>query len=72
MGFTAHFMRNGFLAFKGELMLFPAGRNDDQVDALGLIGQVLDKMVSGRKPVDTSIKPKLFSNQPVGLHRDAD
>ena len=33
----------------------------DQVDALGLIGQVLDKMVSGRKPVDTSIKPEACS-----------
>ena len=33
--------------FKKELMAFPAGRRDDQVDALGLIGQVLDKMISG-------------------------
>lgn len=31
-------------------MNFPAGKHDDQVDALGLIGQVLDKMTHGKKP----------------------
>jgi hypothetical protein len=30
-----------------ELLTFPAGKHDDQVDALGLIGQVLDKMRAG-------------------------
>lgn len=30
--------------FIAELLTFPTGRNDDQVDALGLIGQLLDKM----------------------------
>ena len=30
--------------FKRELMSFPAGRHDDQVDALGLAGQLLDHM----------------------------
>jgi predicted phage terminase large subunit-like protein len=30
--------------FISELLTFPTGRNDDQVDALGLIGQLLDKM----------------------------
>lgn len=34
-----------FLAeFKRELLTFPAGVHDDQVDALGLVGQLLDKM----------------------------
>lgn len=33
-----------------ELMAFPAGKHDDQVDALGLIGQLLDKMVAGERP----------------------
>lgn len=28
-----------------ELLSFPAGKHDDQVDALGLIGQVLDRMI---------------------------
>jgi predicted phage terminase large subunit-like protein len=32
-----------------ELLSFPAGKHDDQVDALGLIGQLLDQMVSGEK-----------------------
>ena len=29
---------------------FPAGRHDDQVDALGLVGQLLDKINAGQKP----------------------
>jgi predicted phage terminase large subunit-like protein len=29
-------------AFRSELLRFPAGKHDDQVDALGLIGQILD------------------------------
>jgi predicted phage terminase large subunit-like protein len=28
--------------FRSELLSFPAGKHDDQVDALGLIGQLLD------------------------------
>src|SRR6185312_6452113 len=42
---------------RSELLSFPAGKHDDQVDALGLLGQLIDKMVAGRplrKPdVDT-------------------
>ncbi len=39
-------------AFEAELLAFPAGKHDDQVDALGLVGQLLDRMVKGsaRKP----------------------
>jgi predicted phage terminase large subunit-like protein len=33
-----------------ELLRFPAGVHDDQVDALGLVGQLLDKVMKGRKP----------------------
>lgn len=36
--------------FRAELLAFPSGKHDDQVDALGLIGQLLDKMVDGQKP----------------------
>jgi len=36
--------------FEAELMSFPAGRHDDQVDALGLVGQLLDIMVPGEVP----------------------
>ncbi len=40
-----------YAAFRSELLSFPAGKHDDQVDALGLIGQLLDMMTAGRKPV---------------------
>jgi predicted phage terminase large subunit-like protein len=33
-----------------ELLAFPAGRHDDQVDALGLLGQLLDKMDAAAGP----------------------
>lgn len=35
---------------RSELLSFPAGKHDDQVDALGLVGQLLDKMIAGAKP----------------------
>jgi predicted phage terminase large subunit-like protein len=35
---------------RAELLSFPAGKHDDQVDALGLIGQVLDLMSKGKVP----------------------
>jgi predicted phage terminase large subunit-like protein len=35
---------------RSELLSFPAGKHDDQVDALGLVGQLLDKMLAGTKP----------------------
>ena len=41
-------------AFCAELLSFPAGKHDDQVDALGLIGQLLDKMTPGRAPTPRS------------------
>lgn len=34
-------------AFRSELLNFPAGKHDDQVDAFGLIGQLLDRMGKG-------------------------
>lgn len=37
-------------ALISEMMSFPVGVHDDQVDALGLIGQLLDKMLSGITP----------------------
>lgn len=36
--------------FESELLRFPAGVHDDQVDACGLIGQLLDIMIDGQKP----------------------
>jgi predicted phage terminase large subunit-like protein len=35
-------------SFRSELLTFPAGKHDDQVDALGLVGQLLDTMIPGR------------------------
>jgi predicted phage terminase large subunit-like protein len=57
-----------FANLRGELLSFPAGKHDDQVDALGLVGQLLDKMLSGQKPGQPE-KPK----NPSGyrLHQSA-
>jgi len=43
--------------FKSELLSFPAGKHDDQVDAIGLVGQLLDKMVSGSRPAPAKPRP---------------
>lgn len=40
---------------RSELLSFPSGKHDDQVDALGLVGQLLDKMIKGKAP--TPLKP---------------
>jgi len=37
-------------AFRSELLSFPAGKHDDCVDAIGLIGQLLDRMMAGEHP----------------------
>lgn len=44
-------------SLRSELLSFPAGKHDDQVDALGLVGQLIDKMTSGTKPKEEE-KPK--------------
>jgi hypothetical protein len=36
--------------FRAELLSFPFGKHDDQVDAIGLFGQLLDKVLAGQKP----------------------
>ena len=36
---------------------FPAGRTDDEVDVMGLIGRMLDEMVGGKAPADQQ-RPK--------------
>ena len=53
--------------FRAELLSFPAGKHDDQVDALGLIGQLLDQMIPGQKrkpPVPTK---RDTGYRPIGL-----
>jgi predicted phage terminase large subunit-like protein len=42
---------------RSELLSFPAGKHDDQVDALGLVGQLLNKMSLGKYPPEPE-KPK--------------
>lgn len=54
-----------YAAFEKELLTFPAGRNDDQVDALGLIGQILDKMVAGHTAAEPPEPPKVLSMDPT-------
>jgi hypothetical protein len=35
---------------RAELLAFPSGKHDDQVDALGLVGQLMDKWAPGMLP----------------------
>jgi predicted phage terminase large subunit-like protein len=44
--------------FRAELLSFPAGRHDDAVDALGLVGQLLDVMIDGRHAPKPEPEPK--------------
>lgn len=55
-----------FADFRAELLSFPAGKYDDQVDALGLVGQLLDTMSVGQKP-----RPEK-KQDPDGGYRDID
>ncbi len=43
--------------FESELLRFPAGVHDDQVDALGLVGQLLDHMIKGSDEKPKAPKP---------------
>ena len=56
-----------FAEFKRELLSFPAGKHDDQVDALGLIGQLLDQMVPGQKPKPLVPPKRDTGYRPIGL-----
>ena len=50
---------------RSELLSFPAGKHDDQVDALGLVGQLLDRMMDGRKAaVKKSTPPRDWFDEP--------
>jgi predicted phage terminase large subunit-like protein len=61
-----------FAELRSELLSFPAGKHDDQVDALGLIGQLLDVVVHGTHPAKPE-KPKNASGYfPVSTARRAD
>src|SRR5215831_10361935 len=47
-GLHMPFGASWYPAFRSELLTFPAGKHNDIVDALGLVGQLLDKMADGR------------------------
>jgi hypothetical protein len=58
-----------------SLLSFPAGKHDDQVDALGLIGQLLAQMIGGSRP-SAAAAPRIFKKpndyvapEPVGRNR---
>ncbi len=53
-----------FAELKRELLTFPAGKTDDMVDALGLLGQSLDIMVQGHMLDSEESKPKVLSTNP--------
>jgi len=46
-----------------ELMAFPAGKNDDQVDVLSLFGRILERMWKASVPVDQSKNKGKFPHQ---------
>lgn len=49
--------------FESELLRFPAGVHDDQVDMCGLIGQLVDKMIDALPPKSTEKrKPDGYDN----------
>ena len=59
-------------SLRSELLSFPAGKHDDQVDALGLVGQLLDQMVPGQAPkkpeppkIDIGYKPYPLFARPL-------
>jgi predicted phage terminase large subunit-like protein len=55
-----------FADFRAELLMFPAGKHDDQVDALGLVGQLLDRMIPGRIPAkDEAVKQTASGYRPA-------
>lgn len=63
-GLHCPFTAPWFTEFRRELLLFDAGKNDDQVDALGLIGQILDKMIPASASSGEQAEPKMFSTMP--------
>lgn len=57
---------------RSELLSFPAGKYDDQVDALGLVGQLLDIMVYGQKPAQEQKKRPMSGYREVNEGADMD
>jgi predicted phage terminase large subunit-like protein len=51
-----------FEPFRAELMSFPAGRHDDHVDALSLIGQMTDHIIAGEAPPAPPPRPRFLED----------
>jgi hypothetical protein len=51
-----------FADFRAELLSFPAGKHDDIVDGIGLVGQILDRMAAGRASPSPTEKVR-FANE---------
>jgi predicted phage terminase large subunit-like protein len=49
--------------FRSEILAFPAGRHDDQVDCLSLIGRLLDKLAKGREAKPEPMPAMTLANQ---------
>jgi predicted phage terminase large subunit-like protein len=61
MAMLGLYVRQGapwFADLRAELLSFPAGKHDDQVDALGLVGQLLDKITAKRPLKPPDVKPR--------------
>lgn len=63
-GLYCPFGASWFSEFRRELLLFDAGTFDDQVDALSLIGMVLDRMISADSSSQMKEEEKVFSTVP--------
>jgi predicted phage terminase large subunit-like protein len=50
---------------KAELLAFPTGKHDDIVDALGLVGQLLDKFSAGIRPQPEQVITREWAYQPA-------
>ncbi len=57
--------------FRSELLSFPAGKHDDQVDAIGLVGQLLDKMINGAHPPAAAVRDNSSGYRAAGERRQA-
>jgi predicted phage terminase large subunit-like protein len=55
---------------KAELLAFPTGKHDDIVDALGLVGQLLDKVSPGIRPQPEQFERKWAYQPPSELIED--
>jgi len=49
---------------KAELLAFPTGKHDDIVDALGLVGQLLDKFSAGIRPQPEEVSTREWAYEP--------